>query len=211
MWARQADFLPGATLAPTLYGLGESMEAWARAVLDLADDGPLIVVGCSIGGSCALEVAALAPDRVRAVVLVGAKASHRPEPAFRDEAISVLRRGGMAAAWPTYWEPLFGPSTPPAVVERARATADRQPVDDVIRGVRVFHGRRDMTDFASRWTGRLVVVSGARDTAPRPAAALAASAPNGAFHGVPDCGHYVPLERPDEFEQILGRVIRDER
>ena len=117
----------------------------------------------------------------------------------------------MAAAWPKYWEPLFGSHAPPAAVETARRIAFAQPVADVLRGVRVFHGRRDRTDFIRGWPKPLVVVSGDEDRTPSPttAAAEAASAPKGEFHLIEGTGHYVGFERPRELETILQRVLRD--
>jgi pimeloyl-[acyl-carrier protein] methyl ester esterase len=95
-------------VAPTLYFLGDDLTRWARAVVDLVsspaftpratEDDPLVVVGCSVGGSCAIEVARLVPDRVKAVVLCGTKAGHDPEPAFRDEALRVLAAEGIDEA-----------------------------------------------------------------------------------------------------------------
>jgi pimeloyl-ACP methyl ester carboxylesterase len=195
------------TIAPTLYGLGESLEDWAAGVLDLAGDGPLVVVGNSVGGSCALEIARLAPDRVVAVVLVGAKAAHRPEPQFRDEAIQLLAEGGMEMGWPRYWAPRFGATADPTVVEAARRNAFAQDIEDVIRGVRVFHSRPDRSTFARTWDKPLVVVSGDQDLAPSRAATLAATARNGEFHLVQDSGHYVPLEQPDALAPILRQVV----
>ena len=100
MWANEMQLLPDAALAPTLYPFGESITDWAQAVLDLSCDEALVVVGNSVGGSCALEVARQAPGRVKAIVLIGAKASVRPDPIFRDEAVRVLREkrngGGVA-------------------------------------------------------------------------------------------------------------------
>src|SRR4051794_26295564 len=53
MWPDEAR-LPGhRVMAPTLYRLGDTIQQWASAVLDLADPGPLVVVGNSVGGSCA--------------------------------------------------------------------------------------------------------------------------------------------------------------
>ena len=77
MWAGQQQVLPGSTYAPTLYPLGDNIEAWAAAVLKLAKGDRLIAVGCSVGGSCALELAVAAPDRIAALVLIGTKAGHR--------------------------------------------------------------------------------------------------------------------------------------
>jgi pimeloyl-ACP methyl ester carboxylesterase len=78
--------------------LGTTLEQWAQGVLALVRNEPL-VVGCSVGGSCALEVARAAPDQVRGIVLVGAKAGVRPDPAFRDKTIRLLTDHGIEAAW----------------------------------------------------------------------------------------------------------------
>src|SRR5258707_9280720 len=81
MWAGQKQLLPGSTFTPTLYPFGDSIEAWAAAALKLAKGDRLVVVGCSVGGSCALELAVAAPDRVAALVLIRTKAERRPDPA----------------------------------------------------------------------------------------------------------------------------------
>ena len=65
----QRDVLAGhEVLAPDLYGLGSSMDEWARAILAQVD-GDFVVVGASMGGYAALALAGLAPQRVRALVL----------------------------------------------------------------------------------------------------------------------------------------------
>lgn len=213
MWARQMDLLPGATHAPTLYGFGDSVEAWAGAVLNLVQGDRLIVVGCSVGGSCALEVAAAAPGRVAALVLIGAKAGHRPEPALHAEAIAMLRTKGMAEAWDRYWGPLFSRSADTRVVDGARRTALRQSPRDVERGVTAFHSRPGRESVLTAFHGTVAVVTGAEDGARGPAvsAAQAASARHGRLHVVPECGHYVPLERPEFLNAILREVIAAQR
>jgi pimeloyl-ACP methyl ester carboxylesterase len=138
MWAREMNLLPERTIAPTLYGFGESIQEWASTVLELASDGPLVVVGNSVGGSCALEMARQDPDRIQAIVLIGAKAGVRPEPLLRDEAVRILREEGMEEAWPKYWASLFGSNTEPAVVEGARRLAYSLRIPDVVHGVKAF-------------------------------------------------------------------------
>lgn len=83
--------MPADAFAPRLYDLGPSIEDWAAAVVAECHDDELFVVGCSVGGSCALEVARAAPDQVRAVMLVGAKADVRPDPIACSEAVELLR------------------------------------------------------------------------------------------------------------------------
>lgn len=207
MWRAEQPLL-GDTLTPTLYRLGTTLEEWAHGVLDLAGDDPLVVVGCSVGGSCAIEVARAAPDQVVGIVLVGAKAGVRPDPAFRDEAVRLLTDRGMEGGWSAYWRPLFGTATPAPTIARARSLALAQVVNDVIRGVRAFHDRRDRSEFARTWAGRIVVVSGDQDRAPLPSTAAAiVDGPNRHFRVVRNCGHYVNLEQPTEFRRLLASAV----
>src|SRR5262245_23248067 len=112
MWRAERGVLPDLTVVPSLYRFGVTLEQWAEGVLSLVPDEPLVVVGCSVGGSCALEVAHAAPRQVEGIVLVGAKAGVRPDPAFRDAAVRLLTEQGIEAGWRAYWRPLFGRDTP---------------------------------------------------------------------------------------------------
>ncbi|MGI9451400.1 MAG: alpha/beta fold hydrolase [Geminicoccaceae bacterium] len=209
MWANQMDLLPNRMIAPTLYTFGDTIEKWAAEALRFTTSDRLIVVGCSVGGSCALEVAMVAPERVAALILIGTKAAHRPNPAFCDSALDLLNKSGVDTAWATYWEPLFSKGADPAVVDSARKTALGQFQQDVSRGVTVFHSRPSRDQFAAEWPKPMVVVTGEDDVAPGVAtsAAMAASAPHGRLHVIPSCGHYVPLEKPKALNAILNNVI----
>lgn len=207
MWETTQPLLYDA-FAPTLYGLGNSLQEWAVAVLDHCEGEELIVVGSSVGGSCALEIARASPDQVRGIVLVGAKASVRRDPVAREVIVRALQDDGIHAAWARYWAPLFSSTADAETLAAARRLALEQDVDDLIRGVRALPDRRDQAEFVSAWAGHLVVVSGARDRTPTPAAA-AASVAGGRYEHVvvEDCGHYVPLERPDMFYAVLTDQI----
>jgi pimeloyl-ACP methyl ester carboxylesterase len=211
MWADQLAWLPTSTLVPTLYGEGDSISDWAEFVLSAVDENDLVVVGASVGGFCALEVARLAPERVKAVVLVGSKAGVRGDDAARDAAVATLAERGFETAWQRYWRPLFGPSTSPEVVERAHADAASVPLDHVARGVRAFFDRPDLSEFARRWEGKLVTISGDHDNTPSWQASeqVAREALDGTFHLVADCGHYVNLERPKEFAALLAATCHE--
>jgi pimeloyl-ACP methyl ester carboxylesterase len=210
MWRAERDLLGSEALAPSLYRFGARLEDWAQGVLDLVGGEPLVVVGCSVGGSCALEIARAAPDQVAGIVLVGAKAGVRPDPALRDRAVRLLAEHGLEAAWRAFWRPLFGRGTPADVLAEAHRLALDQDVDDVIRGVRAFHDRRDLTAFARAWPKPLVVVSGDQDRTPPPVTAAqiaTTTAPRRRFHLVPDCGHYVPLENPTALHTLLAPTL----
>lgn len=210
MWSAHMNLLAGATIAPTLYGFGDTLQEWAAHVLAACgEDDELILVGNSIGGSCALEIAVLAPHRVAAIVIAGSKAGHRPEPSIGAAAISMLQREGVGPAWASIWEPSFAPSAHPDVVARAKSIALQQSPIEVARGVSAFHSRLSREGFVERWDKQLVVISGEYDATPTPSAgaATAALARRGRHHVIADCGHYVPLEQPTVFAEIVGEVI----
>lgn len=191
------------SIAPNLYDFGDNIGDWARGVLDLAGSGPLDVVGNSVGGSCALEVAALAPDRVRSLALIGAKAGHRPEPAFRDEALRVLDEDGLDLAFDKYWAPLFAPGTDPSIIERGRALAHEAGVDAVRRGVVAFHSRPDRHDFAIALDVPVLVVAGEYDIRPAKTVGLSRPFHNGSYVQLDGCGHYASLEQPVQLANLL--------
>jgi len=209
MWADQMHLLPGSTYAPTLYSLGERVEEWAAKALELAQGDRIIVVGCSVGGSCALEVAALAPDRIAALVLIGTKARHRPEPAFHASALQLLREQGSEAAWETYWAPLFSRSTDRRVVEVAKTITLRQSPQDLATGVTVFHTRPSRDEVLASLPKPILIISGEDDIAPgvKTSAMQAEQAQYGRLQIVRNCGHYVPLEQPEYLNGVLNDLI----
>ena len=207
MWSEVDCQVNENVLVPDLFGLGGSITDWAEAILAQAGSREMLVVGCSVGGSCALELAQLAPKQVSGIVLIGAKASVRPDPVARDQAIRTLETQGLEQAWSAYWAPLFGASTDPEVLASARELALSQDVSHVVNGVRAFHDRSDLSEFAAAWSKPLVVVSGDQDRTP-PVSAIhpLGRGPDRRLYLIEDCGHYVNLEQPERLHSILGDV-----
>ena len=110
-------------VAPRLYGLGASLDDWARSIASnsLLQGGELALVGASMGGYCAQRL--LAHADVRALVLVGARAGADPPERrqARDETIQLIREQGLTRLWEVQRPALFPEYADPAVVERARA------------------------------------------------------------------------------------------
>ncbi|HVJ34158.1 MAG TPA: alpha/beta hydrolase [Terriglobia bacterium] len=209
MWDGQRGILPAASCAPTLYALGETVEEWAAEALKRAKGDRLIVVGCSVGGSCALELAAQAPERVTALVLIGTKAEHRPEPRLQAAALETLHRAGMEKAWEDYWAPLFSPAADRRIVAAAKQLALRQSPSDIARGITAFHTRPSRHRLLSAFPRPIIFVTGTDDSAPgvNTNAMQANMAPQGSLHIIPECGHYVSLEQPAPLNTILSEMI----
>ena len=207
VWSPSFWDLADNVVAPTLYSAGPSLTEWARAALRSVGGEDLFVIGNSVGGSCALEVANLARDRVRGVILIGAKAGIRPEPAFRDEAVRLLRHEGIDAAWHRYWAPLFAREADPVVVDRARSIARTIGIELQVNGVVAFHTRPDRSALLAELEVPVTIVRGEHDRIPKDAERLASTLSHGAFVEVPGAGHYVPLEQPDRLLDIARAAI----
>lgn len=210
-WEHQRAGFAIRTVAPNLYRSGDSIQEWAAAALRSVSGDDLVVVGASMGASCALEMARQAGDRIQALVLAGAKAGHRPEPDLRDRYVAQLLKDGIAGLWTDVLAQGFGPRADPAIVAKVRHMAERQSTEDLVRAVRAFHSRPDLTDVVRRWTKPLVAISGDQGylESAEKAAALAALAPNGRAHVMRGCGHYLNLKRPVEFNAIVSDVLAE--
>ncbi len=209
MWDKQLSIAPSRSVAPTLYRLGDSLEDWAARSLEAAGAQPTIAIGASMGGSCAIEMARQAPEQIAGLVLVGAKAGHRPEPTMRDAYIHALRANGVKGMWPeiSSW---FSPTISQHVAERITSIAFAQKTDDLITAVRVFHGRPDLEYVVAQWEKPLLVVCGEKDSVVTEQKAIALShlAPNGELHVMAGCGHYMNMERPDEFNRVIADFVQ---
>ena len=185
MWERQLSRFGGKALR--FYGRGSSIDGWADQILGEVE-GEVVLVGASMGGYTALAMARRAPERVRALVLVGSPAgTDSPErKAFRDELIPRLRAEG-----------------PP---ENA---AQGVSVEELVAAQEAMRDRPDSTDVVRAYAGPMVVCAGAEDEilTPDAARALAAAAPNGRAVVFEGAGHFMSLDRPDEFDAVIAEVL----
>jgi pimeloyl-ACP methyl ester carboxylesterase len=80
----------------------------------------------------------------------------------------------------------------------------------VVLGVEAFHTRKSRDDVLSTFQGPVHLVAGSDDVLPGLAASSkqAEMAPNGHLHVVPECGHYVPMERPEALNSIVLQLIK---
>jgi pimeloyl-ACP methyl ester carboxylesterase len=213
MWEAQREALAGReVVTPDLPRLGASMAEWASAALELVT-GRFAAVGASMGGYCALEIARQAPERLRGLALVGARAdADSPERREgRAATIELIRSAGAEALWEDMREKLFAPGADPAAVERARSLALEQSPDDLVRAVEVIRDRADSTDLVRSLDVPVLVAVGEHDPyfPPAEAQTLAADLRNGRLHVFRGCGHLPSLEQPDEFNRVLTEFLAD--
>jgi pimeloyl-ACP methyl ester carboxylesterase len=196
MWTPQAEALAGYELAaPNLYDLpGNTVEAWAENLLDHLG-GELVPVGASLGGYVALAMARRAPERIRALVLIGSRSGpDTPERRLvREQVLQTLREEGaeaFAAASPF--------DAPPGL-----------STEGLIRATEALRDRPDASDVVSSFGGPLLVVVGSNDEllSVDEAREIAASAPHGRLEVLEGAGHIVSQDEPKRFNAILRRFL----
>lgn len=213
MWEAQSEALAGRDLvAPDLADLGSTMAEWASAALDRVD-GPVVAVGASMGGYCALEVARQAPDRIRGLALIGSRADADSPERLQARAATIerIRADGVEALWEDTGPKLFSPNADPAVVERARSIALEQSPDDLVRSVEAIRDRADASDLVRGLDVPVLVAVGDSDPyfAVEEAEALAADLRRGRLHVFERCGHLASLERREDFNRVLLDFLAD--
>jgi pimeloyl-ACP methyl ester carboxylesterase len=201
MWEPQRGAF-GDVVAPRLYGRGSSIAEWARALLEEVE-GELVVVGASVGGYTALELVRQAPERVRALVLAGARVeADTPERREgRAKTIELIRAGGAEALWEDMRPKLFPPGDTEAV-EFARGLALEQRPDELVAAVEAIRDRRDSTDVVAGLGRPVLFVAGHEDPFVSPE-----EAPPSAEVPSFETGHLPSLERPDEFNSVAAEFL----
>ncbi len=186
VWVSQVSALRDAghePFVPHLYGRGASIDDWAAQLLREIDD-PLVAVGASMGGYCALALARRAPERILGLVLVGSRADADTfeRRRFRQQMITDLRAGHAP--------------------ERADEDANLEHLAVAQEAMR---DRLDLTGVVASFGGPVLVCVGERDelvSVPE-SEQLAATALDGRLEVFADAGHFVALDQPARFNDVL--------
>jgi pimeloyl-ACP methyl ester carboxylesterase len=199
MWEEQRAVLDGHdVIAPRLYGRGKTMDAWAESIA-AETDGELALVGSSMGGYCALALARLAPERVRGLLLLGARpdADSDERRAGRADTIDLIRAEGAAGLWRMMLPKLF----------HDEAAADERllyrDADGLIGAVEAIRDREDSTEVAHSISGPVRFVIGEFD--PFVSASELSSFDVRELGGA---GHLANIERPTEFNELLSDFVQ---
>jgi pimeloyl-ACP methyl ester carboxylesterase len=223
MWSAQVETLRAAghePLALELPGYGEEPLRPGRVSyvehVAAALDGPAAVVGCSLGGRVALELAVERPELVERLVLVNAALPgwewSEPVQAANDAEDAALDRGDLEAAAETnmIW---LGEAAPEEVRELVRAMAIRNyelvlPVYEQVEGVAV---EPPVTERLGEIAVPTLVVVGAQDV---PDVAQIADVLEGGIRGarratVDGAAHLPSLEQPEALNALLLEFLDD--
>jgi pimeloyl-ACP methyl ester carboxylesterase len=193
--------LPGhGAVAARAFRLPRAVDQVAR-IIDMAADGRALVVGISLGGYVAMELAAQHPERVAGLMICGAT----------TEPWAIMRRPELVAARLVL-----------ALEKERRAHWSRflpQPIavtvaDGSGRGIRLDGGTQALLEIMGRrfrprlacYPGPTLFVNGARDRLMRRHEGdFLRTARQGSLLVLPNVGHMTNLEDPERFNRIVRR------
>ena len=234
MWGPQLAALSRRhrVIVPELWGHGGSgplprrtrdMRDLARQHLTLLDKlsiGACTLVGFSLGGRSMLEMALLAPMRVRGLVLMSTYAGLEPPQSL--ERYTALIESVEAAGWimPPVADAIVSlyfsanaartaPHQPPLYRERLLGWNRARLADSILPLARMNFDRRDLMPELARLEMPALVMHGAHD-APRPPAEgrRMAERIGCPFVEIPDSGHIASLENPAFVSAALCDFLR---
>lgn len=173
-------------------GTAIAAAAWLRSLFDALGVAPAIVVGHSVGGAIAIELALSHADALTGLVLMSTGARLRVLPDVLLALEAAVARGEPADLSTWLAPDPARQHTPPAA-----ALADWRMAD----------GFNRLADVA-RIRARTLVLSGTADplTPPKYAAFLRDRIPGATLVSFEGAGHDLPLERPADVADALGAL-----
>ncbi len=212
MWQEQLAVLPAHYRAHVsdVASRCDTIEAMAATLLR-EHPGDLILCGASMGGIIAMQAAHQASYRVRGLALLGTNA--RPETddirALRETAIEFFVNGRAAEVLRANVPLAFHASRArdPVLVKSYLDFVLEAGADQLIRQNRAIMSRPDARAFLPNLTCPALVMWGDSDqlTPPEVNREIAALLPQAEMMELPQCGHMLTMEQP---EQVNRRLLR---
>ena len=191
-----------------------------KAVLDALGIGRAHIVGLSMGGFATLHFGFRHPARALSLCVAGCGYGAEPEQRerFRAEAEATagfIRSAGMPAFAETY---AYGPTRvqfenkdPRGFAEFKRMLAEHSALGSTNTQLGVQRERPslyDLVDEMRRLTVPTLVLHGDEDwPCLRPGLLMKETIPSAALAVMPNCGHTINLEAPDEFNRLVGDFL----
>jgi pimeloyl-ACP methyl ester carboxylesterase len=205
--------LPGHGVSPHPDGRDYSIQAFVDDLLEVyrgleIDDA--VLVGLSMGGTVAQSFALSHPDRVRALVLVGATPHGLGEDVNVDNVLEAIDEVGVVAASQNVIERSFGQSASADLVAFARQEVAQTP-EFVARQAIVSLNASDSRHRLVEIQAPTLVVVGDQDviTPPAESSVLAKGIPDSRLEVVKDAGHFPMLEQPAAFNRALDLFLAE--
>lgn len=191
--------------------LGTSIKEYAQQVLSQAPE-RFLLIGFSMGGYVAREIALLAGERVQGLVLISTSARGTPpdEQALNVQRVRLAQHARFNGLSREAIERALAPSRrqDTAIIERIRGMSRALGKDVFIRQLGIV--REDGLLDCGRIACPALVVACDSDQLRSldEAQEMAAALPDAQLEILKDCGHMAPLEAPGRLSEVIEYWIR---
>ncbi|HUR69367.1 MAG TPA: alpha/beta fold hydrolase [Candidatus Thermoplasmatota archaeon] len=221
MWRAQKEALEHAgwrVIVPDLRGFGKAppgrgapgMKEYAGDVLRLADRAGLsrfVLVGFSMGGYVALEVARQAPDRLQGLALVDSRAEPDSDEARagRVKTADAVRAQGAQVVADAMVPKMLTAGAPERLHAEVRDMMLAQPIEGIVAALHAMGARPDPRSGLPQLRVPTLLVVGEHDpiTPPEASKAMAAAIPGARLQVIPGAAHLSPVEQPEAVNAAL--------
>jgi pimeloyl-ACP methyl ester carboxylesterase len=200
-------------IAPDLPGHGGRSDepftfaAASQALADLIErdtSGRALVVGASLGGYVAIDLAHRFPDRVSGLVLAGASRNFMGALGLYLRFVGGAMRRGWLKQTRERAEERTRRIFPPALAEVADAQIAAGVFPDALGPAFAEMAGRDFQLLLADYPGPTLILNGERDAGPRASAArFARAATRAEVATIPGAGHACNLDQPEAFNQAV--------
>ncbi len=190
----------------------DSITAMAQHVLDSAPP-RFSLAGFSMGGRVALQIMRIAPERVERLCLFDTSASPEPEGGAdkRKVLVELAYKKGMAPLSAFWLPPMLAPA-------RRDDLAFQKPIRDMLlrntpeqheKQIKALVERPDSRDLLGNIKCPVMIICGAQDEWSTPAQhkEMADAIPGSELVIIENAGHFVSVEQPEEFTQLMRRFM----
>jgi pimeloyl-ACP methyl ester carboxylesterase len=200
------------------YGLCNSLQAMAEAVLAGAPQGPFALAGHSMGGRVALEVVRLAPQRVSHLALLDTGHTPRAAGEAGDEEarkryalLEVARTQGVRSMAQTWVQGMVAPDRlmDAELIERIVAMFAGKSAEVFAAQIQALLHRPDASEVLRSVAVPTLLQCGAQDAWSPPAQheAMRVLVPHAALDLIEHAGHMAPMEQPHAVAASLSRWL----
>ncbi|WNJ87926.1 alpha/beta fold hydrolase [Bosea sp. 685] len=203
--------LPGHGVSPRPDDRKYTIAAFADDVLEvyrtLGIDSA-VLIGLSMGGTVAQSFALDYPERVRALVLVGATPHGLGEDVNVDNVLQAIEDLGVVTASQNVIERSFGKAASPELLKFAKAEVSQTPASVARQAIASLNASDSRSRLGDIGVPTLVVV-GEEDiiTPPSESRVLAEGIPGSRLEVMAGAGHFPMLEQPQAFNRLLDDFL----
>jgi 3-oxoadipate enol-lactonase len=209
-------------IVPDLPGFGQSrpdggalsVHDYARMLVHVLDERGIdraVFAGLSMGGYICLAAAALAPERLRGLILIDTRETPDTAEAKKGRAKSMeqARKEGVDPIVEAMLPKMLTADAPQAIKDRAREIMRSASVDGVVAALQAMADRPDSTPLLPKIKVPTLIVVGEEDaiTPPADAERMAAAIPGARLVRIAGAAHLPNFQKPEEFNKEVAKFV----